>query len=142
MRQTDIPNEHHFARHLSAGQIVPSDDGIQVVTPDAFRKRANEDGVSGAWLEYYTGTTECCAAAVVREWKAAGRTVRPSHKLALAMAGKIKEVGIRHGRPLRVRHEPDGPASSYAQVRGILDTEAQLLEALAREAVISLIPCA
>lgn len=140
MRQSDIPDHHHFARYANRGRVVTRDDGVEVITPDAFRKRADEDGISGSYFEFFGNDDGLCTQGVVQEWRTLGMTIRSSGRVALALTANVKKVGQNHNKRLRVRHEPTEEAPSYSQIRGEIEA-LTLLEALAREAVVKLLPC-
>jgi hypothetical protein len=141
--QADIPENEHFARYVSRGKIVFRDDGVEVLTPDAFRLRPVDEGLSGAWFEHAGSDEAERVAGLVDEWHAQvpPMKIRPSGRITLAQIAVIKIVGRKHNRSLRVRHEPAKEALCYAQVRGVLQDDLLLLEELARDAVVRLVEC-
>ena len=84
----------------------------------------------GSWFEFYDCEETERIAAIVQEWRGQNISVRPNGRAALAQVQRVKEIGARHRKKLRVRHEPFAESLSYAQIRGVNENDLSLLEEL------------
>jgi len=143
MKQSDLPDADHFARYVSGGCIVPDEDGDPQLTPGAFRIRPGEEGLSGAWFECGGAHDAARVECIVAEWKSQDPpfAIRKSGRIALACAGKVKAVSAVHSKKVKVRHEPAVGYLTYAQIRGLLEEDHAIVEAIARDAVVRLLRC-
>jgi hypothetical protein len=142
--QRDFRDEEHFVRMCSRQkQIRDADGALLGVTWTAFSHRTeiNEDDLSGALLECFSGTQKQQVIKAVEAMKNAGLVISDKHAVALCLAKSIRECGTKHKRNLRVRHEPNKKNASYSKIRGLpLDnSDHELLSLLAVDSVVSCI---
>jgi len=118
-------------RHVQPARLrKDADDQVIGFLAQAFERRADEDYLSAAWVEYAARPTfpENIAATVIAFQ--ANRKVRASHRFAV---GKIREACLGHGQKVRISHEPLEDFEAHASIRQFNTDASELLELLAEE---------
>lgn len=127
-----LPEADHVVAHCTAR--VLNDDGS--VSGTVFR--VDPDGVSVSWLEHRSHP-EPRIRAVQQCITNGGRTLKPSHKLAIFNVASIKECGRLFGKQLAVTSSPI-PAWNYlchSSIQGLTsnDDDNAVLELIATEVI-------
>jgi hypothetical protein len=116
-----------------------ADDNVLGCLPQAFQRRETEDALSVNWLEYFPGDRSIQITASVKAFR---QTIDVGSKSAFGIANvaKIKALCRDHGSPVRVIYEPTDANPAHSGVRRLPRDDLRLLEALAVDAFVDLVP--
>ena len=130
-----IPDDHHVVKYLSQS-LSPTDPetGIRMAIPAAFRRRAIDEFLSCAWLEFYKAENGDQLKQCVEGFKSSSLTVRKSGAFAVGSVLAIREAGLAYGPKPRIVHEPEDDHEAHAAVRQLNDQSDELLLLLAEQA--------
>lgn len=151
MSTKDIPNEHHFVRHVEGIRVQRDDEGkIISVFPAAMALRPLKSGaeqeLSGCYLEFFTGERHEQLAAICTILRRRIKTrVGALDAVAVLNASAIRAAGSLRDMNLRVLHEPKPKALDKAAIRGLPippATDDELNSALAALALLELLDMA
>lgn len=134
MAVSNIPEEHHLLRYVSANKLRrDEDDNVLGCTFEAFRLREQEQYLSAAWVEFFDGERDH---QVRQAADSIGATIKVTRRsgFALGNVGRIKGTCAAAKAKVRILHEPNDANPAYATVRQIPRDDIQLLELLASEA--------
>jgi hypothetical protein len=131
MASVSLPDDDHVVRHIP-NQLLEfdSDDKVIGCLPQAFELRRDEEYLSARWLEFFDGTDEESLAAVAC-CISRTRKVNGSQGFAIGQVSAVKEACASFDQKVRILHEPDDDAPSYAAVRRYKSEPEQLLALLA-----------
>jgi hypothetical protein len=138
--QTNLPDDQHVMRYVAWGRLrKDADDNVLGFLPHAFQRRETEDALSVNWLEYFPGDRPTQITASVKVFR---QTIDVGSKSAFGVANvaKIKTLCRDHGSPVRIIYEPTDTNPAHTAIRRLPRDDLSLLEALAVDAFVDLVP--
>jgi hypothetical protein len=142
MAITYLPPEDHVLRHVSSQRLRrDDDDNVVGCLPHAFQRRETDETLSVTWLEHFEGERpkklSFAIAAMRKELD-----VSPRSGFALANVGRIQAICESSNHKVRIIHEPTELNPAHSEIRRLPRDEIDLLELLASDAVIEVLPAA
>ena len=134
MDKRSLPENDHFARHCTPGMFSDEEDNERMppwLKGKAFEPTISNPILSGLWPEYHKGDWQARLTAIRKELRDGGRTVKPSHKLAILRVQKIKAIGNDRGKKLDAIHKPLKNMPSHSEIIGELLEDRRLHQKLA-----------
>jgi hypothetical protein len=144
MAETNLPDDHHFARQCTgkSGKNF-SDENDDYHSPpwlhgSAFQPSLKNPDISGLWIERVAASWDDQLERVKNELKNSKRSIKSTYQLAIIKVDAIKKIGTKFSRDLHVLHTPDDAAGlpSHSEIRGIQPEDEAMQQKLADTAFI------
>jgi hypothetical protein len=139
----NIPDADHVLRHVGWTKLRKDEnDTVIGVLAEALRRRPGESSLSVTWLEFFPGSTDEQLRMAVAATRRA-QDCRPKSHFAVANVKAIKSVCQSCAtRPAKVRivHEPEDNNPGHAAIRQLPDGDDDILEALAEQVFVTMVP--
>lgn len=117
-----VDNTHHFVKHCKKRELIRENGVVIGVFPAAFYLRTaqgsepEETWLSGQYFEFYDGTDQerlcACCHFIPMEMKKQDALCRMN-------VAKVREIGTKRSRSLRVLHQAEKESPGYAGVHGL-----------------------
>lgn len=135
-----LPDRDHVIRHVPWSRLRRDEnDNVLGFLPEAFELRPEEKSLSVNWLELFDGDHNYRTSKIINELRAAKKIGRKS-AFGLGNVGNIKNICEKNGRMVKIVYAPTVGISSHSEIRHLPLDDKSILEALATEAFVDLVP--
>jgi len=136
----NLPNEDHVMRYVPWTKLRrDEDENVIGFLPHAFELRQEEQFLSVNWLEYFSGDRDNRIRDSVKMFRKI-RSVGKKSAFGIGNVGQIKEICSANGAQVRIVYEPEANNQAHSAIRRLPRDDLSLLEALAAEAFLELVP--
>jgi len=132
MKGQNLPPEHHVVRVVPFGKLRLDENNTVIgVNYTAFERRADEDGLSITWMEYFSGNRSEQIVATVRAIRASNFKPSPKSGFAIGQVQNIADACRERKHKIRIIHWPEDDNHAHAEIRQLPRDDLDLLELLA-----------